>query len=151
MNGNIKRVEHTVKTVGRVGGRFFYQIVQQFGNVNPFLQEQTELSATTRRKLLQILEDPVKKLQLQVELAAVIDAGKPFVKATYTLEGDLNCYKIVNDLFAGIHVQHYPNFLTVAQKISGGIPTCKQQWVDYGKACVTSRTSSQTQENCVKV
>lgn len=65
-----------------------------------------------------------------MELAAVIDAGEPFVKASYTLEGDnplaLNCYEIVSDLFAGIHVQHYP---CSSSKISGGIP-------DYEKACV---------------
>ena len=85
----------------------FHQIVQQFGDVHPFLQEQTELSTTTRRKLLQILEDPVKSSQLQIELAAVIAAGEPFVKATYLLEGDgllaLKCYEIENNLFAGIY------------------------------------------------
>lgn len=42
----------------------------------------------------------------------------------------------MSDLFAGIYVQHYPNLLVVAQKISGGIPVRKQQWVDYRKACV---------------
>ena len=114
--------------------------MQQFGDVLPFLQEQIELSSTTRRKLVQILEDPVKKSRLQVELAAVIDAGEPFVKATYVLEGDgplaLKCYEVVSRLFAGIHVQHFPNLLAVAQVISGGNPTRKQQWVDYGKACV---------------
>ena len=70
----------------------------------------------------------------------MIDAGKPFVEATYNLEGDgplaLNCYEVLSTLLAGIHVQHYPNLLAVAQKISGGTPALKQEWVDYGKACV---------------
>ena len=118
----------------------FHQIVQQFGDVHPFLQEQTELSTTTRRKLLQILEDPVKSSQLQIELAAVIAAGEPFVKATYLLEGDgllaLKCYEIENNLFAGIHVQHFPNLLAVAQTISPGSASRRQQWIDYGKTCV---------------
>lgn len=109
------------------------------------MQEQTDISANTRRKLLQILEDPVKMSRLQVKLAAVIDAGKQFVKATYRLEGDgplaLKCYEIVHMhyLFAGIHVQHFPNLLAVAQKISRGTGSAsrrQQQWTDYGKACV---------------
>lgn len=58
--------------------------MQQFGDVHPFLQGKTDLSATTRRKPLQILEDPVKSSRLQVELSAVTDVGEPFVKATYT-------------------------------------------------------------------
>ena len=114
--------------------------MQQFGDVHPFLQEQTKLSPATRNKLLQIMADPLKNARLQIELAAVIDAGEPFVKATYTLEGDgplaLNCYEVLSTLSAGIHVQHYPNLLAVAQKISGCNPALKQQWVDYGKSCV---------------
>lgn len=81
--------------------------------------------------------------RLQVELAAVIDAGKQFLKATYRLEGDgplaLKCYEIVHNLFAGIHVQHFPNLLAVAQKISPGTGSAsrrQQQWIDYGKVCV---------------
>ena len=77
----------------------FHQVMQQFGDILPFLQEQTELSPATRKKLLQILADPIKNSRLQVELAAVIDAGEPFVKATYVLEGDgplaLSCYEVV--------------------------------------------------------
>ena len=111
-----------------------HQIVQQFGDVNPFLREQTEFSVATRRKLLQILEDPVKSSRL-------IDAGEPLiVKATYLLEGDgplaLICYEIVNNLFAGINVQHFPNLLAVAQTLSPGSASRRQQWIDYGKACV---------------
>ena len=64
----------------------------------------------------------MKMSRLKVELAAVIDAGEQFVKATYLLERDgplaLKCYEIVHNLFAGIHVQHFPNLLAVAQKIS---------------------------------
>jgi len=38
----------------------------------------------------------------QVELASVVDAGKPFVQATYKLKGDglvaVDCYKIIGSL-----------------------------------------------------
>ena len=118
----------------------FHQVVQQFGDVLPFLQEQTELSPATRPKLLQILHNRIKNARLQIELATVIDAGEPFVKATYVLEGDgplaFNCHEIVSTLFVGIHVEHYPNLLAVAEVVSNGRPTLKQQWIDYGKACV---------------
>lgn len=89
---------------------------------------------------MQILEDPVKMSRLQVQLAAVIDAGEQFVKATYLMEGDgplaLKCYEILHNLFAGIHVQHFPNHPAVAQKVSPGASRRQQQWIDYGKACV---------------
>lgn len=118
----------------------FHQVMQQFGDVRPFLQEQTELSPVTRSKLLHILADPLKNAHLQIELAAVIDAGEPIVKATYNLEGDgplaFNCYEILSTLAAEIHVQHYPNLHAVAQKLSGGSSSLEQQLVDYGKACI---------------
>ena len=42
----------------------------------------------TVEKLLSVLRSPHEKKLLQVELAATIGAGMPFVKATYNLEGD---------------------------------------------------------------
>jgi hypothetical protein len=42
----------------------------------------------------------------------------------------------VATLLAGIHVQHYPNLLALVQTISNGHPALKQQWIDYGKACI---------------
>ena len=44
---------------GGVGGNFSHQVVQRFGDVLPFLQEQTELLPATRKKLVQILADPL--------------------------------------------------------------------------------------------
>ena len=50
------------------------------------------------KKLLQLLSDKNKSEFLQAELEVVIDAGEPFVKATYKLEGDgalaFTCYKV---------------------------------------------------------
>ena len=95
----------------------FPQVVQQFGDVHPFLQEQTELSPVKRKKLLQSMANLTGNAHLQIELAAAVDAGKPFVKATYNAVGNgplvLNCYEVLSTLSAGIHVHHYPNLLAV--------------------------------------
>ena len=58
------------------------QLLVQFGDVRPFLEENEDLSPATRRKLLGTLNDPQKYALLQIELAAVVDCGEPFLKAT---------------------------------------------------------------------
>ena len=59
------------------------QLMDLFGDVEPFLQEVT-LSPATVEKLLSVLRNAKEKKLLQVELAATIGAGLPFVKCTYT-------------------------------------------------------------------
>ena len=116
------------------------QVMAFFGDVAPFLQANPEMSPATNQKLLQILQNLTTKAFLQVELAAVVDAGEAFVKATYNLEGDgplvLTCFEVLSTLTAGIQVGHYPNVQAIAQALSGGSPAVLQQWVDYIKACV---------------
>ena len=46
------------------------------------------MSPVTKTKLLSFFSDSSKKDNLQIELAAIVDYGEPFVKATYKLEGD---------------------------------------------------------------
>ena len=62
---------------------------------------------------------------MQVELAAIVDWGEPFVKATYKLEGDgalaLQCYKVIDTIRASIHAANTPNLLAVAERLSGGV------------------------------
>ncbi len=71
-----------------------------FGDIGPFLEENRELSQATRTKLLDMLKNTQLKAYIQIELAAIIDAGDTFVKATYKLEGDgplaFQCYEILN-------------------------------------------------------
>ena len=45
------------------------------GDVELFLMENSDLSNTTRSKLLEILQDPQQLLALKVELAAIVDVG----------------------------------------------------------------------------
>ena len=53
------------------------------------------------------------KVSLHVEVAAVIDWGEPFVKATYELEGDgplaIRCYEIVDRVRASVQAANTPN------------------------------------------
>ena len=64
------------------------QILEGYLDVEGFLRSSDNLSPATVRKLLEILNDSVKKVQLRIELAVIIDAGELFVKGTYNLEGD---------------------------------------------------------------
>ena len=69
---------------------------------------------STIEKLLSVLRNPQEKKLLQVELAVTVDAGMPFVKATYNLEGDgtlaLTCYDTISTLNISARQAHYPNF-----------------------------------------
>ena len=66
------------------------QITLQFTEIHPFLQARLQEAANkaTLRQLDEMLANAQTKLLLQIELAAVVDAGKPMVESTYILEGD---------------------------------------------------------------
>lgn len=86
--------------------------MEQFGDVDLFLQRQEVGSPATVARLRNILSDNSKKTYLQIELAAVIDFGKPFVTATYNLEGGgplvLQCYEIIEEVKAAIQLGYTP-------------------------------------------
>ena len=79
-----------------------FQVMSYFGSVAPFLQASPEMSPATNQKLLEMLQNPTVKPYVQMELAAVVDAGEAFVKTT----------EILNTLTAGIQVDHYPSNLS---------------------------------------
>ena len=64
------------------------QIMDLYGDVQPFLEENEDIGLATRRKMLDILHDHHKQALLQIELAVTVDGGLPLVQATYRLEGD---------------------------------------------------------------
>ena len=110
------------------------QILEGYPDVEGFLRSSDNLSPATVRKLLEILNDSVKKVQLRIELAVIIDAGELFVKRTYNLEGDgpLALRKIYNF----ISLPHYPNLIACARNLDGGNATVEQQLITYAKSCV---------------
>ena len=116
------------------------QLLDLFGDVLPFLELNTSISPATRGKLLSILHDPHEKSHLMVELAVTIDAGMPFVKATYNLEGDgplaLTCYEAISTLNAAARQAYYPNLMSVASQISSGDSQMESELVQHAKSCV---------------
>ena len=63
------------------------QLLDLFGDLEPLLRISEDFSVATRSKLTGILSNPQTSTVLKVELATIIDAAKPFVQATYKLEG----------------------------------------------------------------
>ena len=61
------------------------QVLQFFSEVIPFLEENIHIGPRLSNHLLNLLQDEDQKKKLIMELAAVVDAGEPFVKATYLL------------------------------------------------------------------
>lgn len=102
--------------------------MELFGDVAPFLQTNTDLSPTTRTKLLAVLDNLQQKAYIQVELAIT-----PFVRATYDLEGDsplaLKCYEIISTLTTAVQQGHYTNLQALATQILSRNVQVHQQWV----------------------
>ena len=126
-------------SVTRWWSRFevMHQLFKSFGDLIPFLQN-PELTSTACTKMLAILNNPPQLRKLQMELAIMVDAMEPFVKATYILEGDgalaLTTYGQIDALYQSIALQHYPN--VVAKTLSNGISVHEQQLIGYAKECV---------------
>ena len=96
----------------------------------------TEASPGTTVKLLELFSDRQRHEYLQLELAVHTDAGEPFVKATYSLEGDgalaFKCYEIYTKLLATIELQHYPNLSAVIKRLSGSVHSLLDRFMKYG-------------------
>ena len=64
------------------------QLLTQFGDVLPFLQNEEIGSPAIGAKLLAIVADAQEKAFIELKLAATVDWGQSFINATYLLEGD---------------------------------------------------------------
>lgn len=115
------------------------QLMVQFGDIQSFVNNNDDLGGKTRHKLLDFLTDDKKKAMVMVEMAAVVDWGEAFVKATYKLEGDgalaFDTYEIVQAVVTSIQVQNTPNVTAIVKALS---PDCsiQAQLQDYAKKCI---------------
>ena len=116
------------------------QAMELFGDIVPFLTSNEDFSPAMKTKLLAILSDATNKALLMVEMAAVVDAGEPLVKATYRLEGDgplsLECYEIISSALEGARVANYPNLNAITNQLSAGNQQVRQQLTAYAQAAV---------------
>ena len=126
------------------------QLLVTFGDVKGFLDDNGDIGLATRTKLLEILNDPTKTAILQIELAAIIDAGAPLVKATYNLEGDRplvwQCHEQIFTVLNAINTAHYPNVTAVVERVAGGDRGAVQQMSTYASSCVKGAQDYFTQK-----
>ena len=112
-------------------------------DVEQYLQEaEVDRIAPRIIPLLQaILADPERLVNLKLELAATINVGKHFVKATYELEGDgplvFSCYEKLKAVAETFQAPHFPNtravVVAIANEGATQVAATLEQWA---KACV---------------
>ena len=116
------------------------QVFELFGDVKPFINHQEEFSNNTRAKLAEYFIDNQKLNTLKVELAAIVDTGKPFVQATYKLEGDgilaFQCYEIISALNTSVVMENYPNVQAVVKSIAKGKTDVQLKWMKHARLCI---------------
>ena len=115
-----------------------------FGDVELFLRENDDIGHIIRPKLLAFFYDPHTKSKLQIEMAATVDWGEPFVKACYVLEGGgplvLRCYEVIDRVRQSIVTENVPNVRALSEKLTRQPRSHPhhEQWVDYARDCVRS-------------
>lgn len=118
------------------------QVMLQFAEILPFVQDrlQTAANKATLRQVEEMFVDGQMKLSLQLELAAVVDAGKPMVESTYILEGDgtlaWQCYEQLLVIQNSIQVANLPNLVALSREVSGGNLAFAQQCYQSGVAAI---------------
>ena len=121
----------------------FEQLLVEFGDVEQLLQE-----AETAKLVLQIvpqiretLSDQESRINLQLQLAAIVDVGHHFVTATYYLEGDgplvFSCHEKLQAVAEACRVPHFPNVRAVSTAIATEDPTQNVATLEQrARACV---------------
>ncbi|KAK3737632.1 hypothetical protein QZH41_006457 [Actinostola sp. cb2023] len=116
------------------------QVLDYFGDVEPFLRENDQLVPATRVHLLEIFNSPADSKDLELELAAFVDGGNHFVSATYYLEGDgplvFSCYERLATVSHSVALANYPNVEGVARRQANGNVPVFNQLVARAKACI---------------
>ena len=107
----------------------FEQLLVQFGDVEQFLQEAVaaKLAQQIVPQIRETLSDQESPMNLQLQLAAIVDVGHHFVTATYYLEGDgplvFSCYAKLQAVAEACRVPHFPNVRAVSTAIVTEDPT----------------------------
>ena len=90
---------------------------------------------------MEIFDNPNDAADLELELAALVDGGAPFVLATYYLEGDgpliFSCYEHSAIVSNSVAIDAYPNVEGVARRQADGNMPVYNQLVAKANACTT--------------
>lgn len=115
----------------------------QFGDVERYMEEAKDAKVCPQilQQLQEILSDPQQHMLLKLELAATIDVGQHFVKATYFLEGDgpltFSYYEKLGAVNQACQAPHYPNVHAIATAIAREDPSQNVAALERrAKACV---------------
>ena len=102
----------------------YHQLMVQFGDVARFVEEAKDAKVCPQLppQLQAILSEPQRPMNLKLELAATIDVGEHFVKATYFLEGDgplvFACYEKLSAVSQFCQAPCFPNVRAIAIAIA---------------------------------
>lgn len=115
-------MDEAVKSYSPTRRWSWWEMVQQlhrkFAQVPEFLRE-LAVSAATRARLLQVIDDDESLKPLQLEMAVTVDFGKIFLEKTYLLEGDgeliATAYTHLQEISTAAALGHYPCTLQAAQ------------------------------------
>ena len=103
----------------------FEQLLLQFGDVQQFLQEAE--TAKLAPQIRETLSDQESQINLQLQLAAIVDVGHHFVTAAYHLEGDgplvFSCYEKLQAVAEACRVPHFSSVRAVSTAIATEDPT----------------------------
>ena len=107
----------------------YQQLMVQFGDLERYTEEAKDAKVCPQilPQLQEILSDPQQHMPLKLELAATIDVGEHFVKATYFLEGDgsliFSCYEKLSAVNQACQAPHYLNVHAIATAIAREDPS----------------------------
>ena len=92
------------------------------------------------KKLLTVINNPADYVLLQVELAASVDGGDPFVRFTYNNEGDGPMVLFVHErllaLDAHVAAPHVPNLTAVCRALAVDNPANERALQQHGLSCI---------------
>ena len=120
----------------------FEQLLVQFGDVEQFLQEAeaAKLAPQILPQIQETLSDQESRINLHLQLAAIVDVGHHFVTTTYYLgDGPLvfSCYEKLQAVAEACRVPHFPNVHAVSTAIATEDPTQNVATLEQrARACV---------------
>lgn len=107
----------------------YKQLMEQFGDVQQFIDDMVRENVAPQisRQLVDFFSHLNNVVSRKLELAALVDVGKVFVKDTYILEGDgslvFSCFETLQGVCNPCQNVHLPNVHAIAVATVDADPT----------------------------